>query len=250
MESVLLALLFTLLVMALVLGYIMYQLSKMVKVEELNTVIEDVNLLGDRVSKALKESVDAIADNKKQIETANKLYTELLGKNNVHANQIANNASAQSNLSVLVNNNKTNIQTLTESLNGFVTPEYLQANSYAVNNPQDPYIVSSTIGDKLDSIGYMTMSNIHRNGFDNINLRSPAPSGTGTVITSSIKSRNNNVIIQPDNGNPNVVKIQPDSIMFENTSTNSMAGLKFNSSDVEFCENTGGTMNCTQLMTR
>jgi hypothetical protein len=250
MDSVLLALLFTLLVMALVLGYIMYQLSKLVQVDELNTVIEDVNLLGDRVSKALKESVDAIKDNEKQIETANKLYTELLGKNNVHTNQIANNMSAHSNLSTLVNNNKTNIQTLSQSLGSFVTPEYLQSNRYVVQNPSDPYIVSSTIGENLDSRGYMTMSNIDRTGFNNINLRSPAPSGTGTVITSSIKSSDKNVVIQPDNGNPNVVKIQPDSIMFENTATNSMAGLKFNSSEVEFCENTGGTMNCTQLMTR
>ena len=108
--------LFTVLLIALVLGYIMFRLSNTPTISDLNKVIDDVNALGDTVTDRLLTNSEKVEANKVSNETLQGLYDGLLAKSNSNVTDIALNSSSNNTLLGHMTTNTSNIRILTEDL--------------------------------------------------------------------------------------------------------------------------------------
>lgn len=116
MQAALIGILFTVLIIALVLGYVMFRLSDTPKISDLNRVIDDLNNLGSTVEESILKNKEAIEGNTTSNEELKTLYDDLLVKSNKNANDISVNAASNVALDSAVQNNLDNIETIQDEL--------------------------------------------------------------------------------------------------------------------------------------
>eukprot|EP00873_Tetraselmis_striata_P026957 jgi/Tetstr1/447221/TSEL_034658.t1 len=157
MQAAMIAMLFTVLVLALVLGYVVYRVSQAATVSDLNQVIDDVNSLGETVTGAIEKTVDEVEANKTSSEALRDLYDDLLRDSTSNANAISNNSASNVIIQGAVDRNIDDIAEVTRNLGDFVTPAYLTANNYVVSEPGNPFITTDALDEAVEGLGYMKM---------------------------------------------------------------------------------------------
>lgn len=127
-------LLFTVLLIALVLGYIMFRLANTPTISDLNKVIDDVNALGDTVTDRLLTNSEKVEANKASNDTLQGLYDDLLAKSNSNSTAIALHSSSNNTLLGHVNTNTQNIRTLTDLSQDYLTDDSLYVKTDDLDN--------------------------------------------------------------------------------------------------------------------
>jgi hypothetical protein len=205
------AMLFTVLLMSVVLGFVMFKLSQTATVTDLNRVIDDVNALGETVTGAIGKTVEELVANKTSNDVLRGLYDELLVQSSANTNDISNNSTSNVILQSAVNKSVGDIHDITQSLAIYVTPAYLTANNYAVSETGNPYIKTNALDEAVEGVGYLKMDAIEERGFDTLILRESGQ------IEATIRAADNSVVSQPYTAMPNQVRIEPTGISFHNT---------------------------------
>lgn len=141
MQAAIIGLLFTVLVIALVLGYIMYRLSNTPKISDLNKVIDDVNALGETITDQLLQNSENVEENKASNESLRDLYDDLLKKSNDNATKITSYASSNLSLKDSVEGNTGSISTIQTDL----------MDNYAKTTELGDYAKTTELGGYMDS---------------------------------------------------------------------------------------------------
>lgn len=233
--------LFTVLILALILGYIMYKMSQTATIADLNQVIDDVNALGETVTSALGKTVEEVEANKTSNDVLRDLYDELLVKSNSNANSISNNSASNVILKGAVDKSIGDINDITQSLANYVTPAYLTANNYAVSETGNPFIKTNALDQAVEDAGYMKIDAIEQQGFNALNLRESGRT------EATIQALNNSVVVQPDTAMPNLVRIEPTGITFHNTVSDNQSKIRVDGTQLQFCPNAADMSTCSPL---
>lgn len=235
------AMLFTVLVLALILGYVMYKISQTATITDLNQVIDDVNALGETVTGAIGRTVEEVEANKTSNDVLRGLYDGLLVKSNTNENGISNNSASNVIMKGAVDKNIGDIETITDSLSNYVTPAYLAANNYTVSEIGNPYIKTNALDQAVEDVGYLKMSSIEEQGFNTLNLRESGQT------EATIRALNNSVVVHPDTAMPHLVKIEPTGITFHNTVSDNQSKIMVDGTQLQFCPNATDMSSCAPL---
>lgn len=156
MQAAMIGLLFTVLLIALVLGYIMFRLSNTPTISDMNKVIDDVNALGDTVTDRILSNTEDVEANKASNENLRGLYDDLLAKSNSNATGIALESSSNQLLLSNVNANTSNIGILTDMSTNYLTEDSLA--DYVKTTEFDDYMGSYVFSGGVPLGGSATLS--------------------------------------------------------------------------------------------
>lgn len=126
MQAAIIGLLFTVLVIALVLGYVMFRLSETPKISDVNDVIASVNELAEAINQSITKNSEDVETNKASNEDLRTLYDSLLIKANKNANDIASYSGSNLTLAQTASDNTENIDVILDDLTGYVTTSDLE----------------------------------------------------------------------------------------------------------------------------
>lgn len=120
--------LFTVLVIALVLGYVMFRLSDTPKFSDVDKVIDSVNALAETITESIVKNSGDVAINKASNEDLKTLYDEMLLKVSKNENDIEGKIAPTEALAATVSENTNSIGEILGGLKSYVTTTDLDEN--------------------------------------------------------------------------------------------------------------------------